>query len=82
MRRPRYGRPPRRRPQPDAHVILDGAVELTAEGDDGLDGNDQERIRGVDRSIRYLDKLVDELAKGKPMEKILRGEPDTARTGT
>ena len=22
--------------------------------------------------IRYLDKLVDELAKGKPMEKILR----------
>ena len=24
------------------------------------------------RSIRYLDKLVDELAKGKPMEKILR----------
>ena len=24
------------------------------------------------RDIRYLDKLVDELAKGKPMEKILR----------
>ncbi len=24
------------------------------------------------REIRYLDKLVDELAKGKPMEKILR----------
>jgi hypothetical protein len=23
------------------------------------------------REIRYLDKLVDELAKGKPMEKIL-----------
>lgn len=23
--------------------------------------------------IRYLDKLVDELAKGRPMEKILRG---------
>ena len=23
--------------------------------------------------IRYLDKLVDELAKGKPIEKILRG---------
>ena len=22
--------------------------------------------------VRYLDKLVDELAKGKPMEKILR----------
>lgn len=26
----------------------------------------------VTRQIRYLDKLVDELAKGKPMEKILR----------
>ena len=25
------------------------------------------------REIRYLDKLIDELAKGKPMEKILRG---------
>ncbi len=24
------------------------------------------------KKIRYLDKLVDELAKGKPMEKILR----------
>jgi len=27
----------------------------------------------VMREIRYLDKLVDELAKGKTMEKILRG---------
>ena len=26
------------------------------------------------REIRYLDKLIDELAKGKPMEKILREE--------
>lgn len=26
----------------------------------------------VMREIRYLDKLVDELAKGKPMERILR----------
>lgn len=26
------------------------------------------------REIRYLDKLVDELAKGRPMEKILRAE--------
>lgn len=25
------------------------------------------------REIRYLDKMADELAKGKPMEKILRG---------
>jgi hypothetical protein len=27
------------------------------------------------RQIRYLDKLVDELAKGRPMEKILRSAP-------
>jgi hypothetical protein len=27
----------------------------------------------VMREIRYMDKLVDELAKGKAMEKILRG---------
>ncbi len=26
------------------------------------------------REIRYLDKLIDELAKGHPMEKILRSE--------
>ena len=25
------------------------------------------------KQIRYLDKLVDELAKGRPMEKVLRG---------
>ena len=25
------------------------------------------------RQVRYLDKLVDELAKGRPMEKVLRG---------
>lgn len=29
------------------------------------------------REIRYLDKLVDELAKGKAMEKILRAESTT-----
>ena len=28
----------------------------------------------VTRQCRYLDKLVDELAKGRKMEKILRGE--------
>ena len=33
------------------------------------------------QKIRYLDKLVDELAKGKPMERILRGEADSARAG-
>lgn len=27
------------------------------------------------REIRYLDKLIDELAKGKAMEKILRKQP-------
>jgi hypothetical protein len=27
------------------------------------------------RRIRYLDKLVDELAKGRPLNKILRGDP-------
>jgi hypothetical protein len=35
------------------------------------------RIEGIEdplmRKARYLDKLVDELAKGRPMEKILRG---------
>ena len=30
------------------------------------------------REIRYLDKLIDELAKGRPMEKILRGQEETA----
>ncbi|ADR22014.1 hypothetical protein MATR_03520 [Marivirga tractuosa] len=28
----------------------------------------------ITQQVRYLDKLVDELAKGKKMEKILRGE--------
>jgi hypothetical protein len=27
---------------------------------------------GLMKEIRYLDKLVDELAKGKPMEKVLK----------
>jgi len=27
------------------------------------------------RELRYLDKLIDELAKGRPMEKILRSAP-------
>jgi hypothetical protein len=35
------------------------------------------RVEDIDdplmQKIRYLDKLVDELAKGKSMEKILRG---------
>jgi hypothetical protein len=28
------------------------------------------------QDIRYLDKLIDELAKGRPMEKILRKQAD------
>lgn len=35
------------------------------------------------REIRYMDKLIDELAKGKPMEKILRNEqPAPQPTGS
>lgn len=30
------------------------------------------------QQIRYLDKLVDELAKGRPMEKVLRAAPPPA----
>ena len=34
------------------------------------------RVEDIDdplmQKIRYLDKLVDELAKGRPMEKVLR----------
>jgi hypothetical protein len=33
------------------------------------------------REIRYLDKLVDELAKGKSMDKILRAEPAASADG-
>lgn len=33
----------------------------------------EEIEEGTMREIRYLDKMVDELAKGKAMEKILRG---------
>jgi hypothetical protein len=29
------------------------------------------------RKVRYLDKLVDELAKGRKMEKVLRGSGRT-----
>jgi hypothetical protein len=32
----------------------------------------EEIVEPTMREIRYLDKLVDELAKGKPMEKVLR----------
>lgn len=38
---------------------------LTGYNDEGL----QQQLM---RKIRYLDKLIDELARGRPMEKILR----------
>jgi hypothetical protein len=34
------------------------------------------------REIRYLDKLIDELAKGKAMEKILRANDEEGRPNT
>jgi hypothetical protein len=34
------------------------------------------------REIRYLDKLIDELAKGRTMEKILRKQADAAPGGS
>jgi|CXWL01.1.fsa_nt_gi hypothetical protein len=43
------------------------------------------RIEEIDdpltRRVRYLDKLVDELAKGRKMEKILRVPPPASRGG-
>jgi len=33
----------------------------------------EEITHPITRQVRYLDKLVDELAKGRKMEKILRG---------
>lgn len=33
----------------------------------------QETQDPLEKNIRYLDKLIDELAKGRKMEKILRG---------
>jgi hypothetical protein len=42
------------------------------------------RVEDVDhplmREIRYLDKLIDELAKGRTMEKILRVHPSEVTT--
>ena len=34
----------------------------------------EEIVEPLMREIRYLDKLIDELAKGRVMEKILRSE--------
>lgn len=67
-------------------TVLEGAVDVRAFFGDAPQMNpNRELIKGVVcgvrvenienplmREIRYLDKLVDELAKGKSMEKILR----------
>ena len=39
----------------------------------------EEIENALTRQVRYLDKLVDELAKGKKMEKILRKEQNQKR---
>ena len=46
------------------------ARQLERDVDDGAFFNEAPAYM---KRIRQLDKLVDELAKGKPMEKILRG---------
>lgn len=50
------------------------AVHISTNGESLLD--DCVRVEEIDdplmREIRCLDKLVDELAKGKPLEQILR----------
>lgn len=48
---------------PDAHKITGVVCKIRVE----------EIEDPLMQKIRWLDKLVDELAKGKPMEKILRG---------
>ena len=35
----------------------------------------QRQIKGADGDIEELDKLIDELAKGRPMDRILRTVP-------
>ncbi len=48
---------------PDAHLITGVICGIRVE----------EIENPLTQQVRYLDKLVDELAKGKKMEKILRG---------
>ena len=49
-------------PNPNAHLITGLICGYRVE----------ELINPLTRRVRYLDKLIDELAKGKKMEKILR----------
>jgi len=48
------------------------APEQRADYGRGVRRARREHRRPLMRKIRYLDKLIDELAKGKAMEKILR----------
>ena len=62
-----------------AGSVLEGqAAEITPGQIKGVVGG--VRVEDIEdplmQKIRYLDKLIDELAKGRPMEKILRGTKD------
>ena len=59
-----YGDFFRQTPQPNPNRVLIKGVVCGVRVEDVEDP--------LMREARYLDKLVDELAKGKPMEKILR----------
>jgi hypothetical protein len=54
-----------------AHASLNPNASLITGSVCGV--NVQEVEDPLMQKIRYLDKLVDELAKGRPMEKVLRG---------
>jgi len=55
-----YGKAPK--PNPSRNLITGVVCGIRVE----------EIKEPIMRELRYLDKLIDELAKGKPMEKILR----------
>ena len=75
--------------QPQLEALLDGPTDCETFFDQAQAMNPaRSEIKGVVcgvrvedieeptmREIRYLDKLIDELAKGRPMEKILRPDP-------
>ena len=57
----------------DVEYVREGGewfLRLYLDKEGGVDINDCEQVS------RRLDKLIDELAKGRPMEKILRGTKD------
>ena len=56
---------------------LDGTIVDANENFLGALGYRIEEIENpLTRQVRYLDKVVDELAKGRKMEKILRGQSE------